>query len=163
MNCAISSRSSGGAKSTLIILHPLSHQTRNGKPFGISPARQPVQKGLHELPGWIIGLKMVADQAGRHALFRLSRTARTQVLQAAIKAFLCPGKARPGLPVDSGAFRVFPTNKACFGEEVGDAIFHLAYFEEDDQQVEQVVGDFIDEVSDADLEPLTTGQITQPN
>ena len=45
----------------------------------------------------------------------------------------------------------------------GDAIFHLAYFEEDDQQVEQVVGDFIDEVSDADLEPLTTGQITQPN
>ena len=45
----------------------------------------------------------------------------------------------------------------------GDAIFHLAYFEEDDQEVEQVVGEFIGEVSDADLEPLTTGQITAPS
>ncbi|KII80373.1 succinylglutamate desuccinylase/aspartoacylase family protein [Vibrio renipiscarius] len=41
----------------------------------------------------------------------------------------------------------------------GDAIFHLAYFEEDDEDVEQVVEDFIEEIIDADLEPLTTGQI----
>ncbi|WP_100752170.1 succinylglutamate desuccinylase/aspartoacylase family protein [Vibrio salilacus] len=45
----------------------------------------------------------------------------------------------------------------------GDAIFHLAYFEQDDQEVEQVVEDFIGEVSDADLEPLTTGQIHTPS
>ena len=41
----------------------------------------------------------------------------------------------------------------------GDAVFHLAYFVEDDQQVEQVVEEFIEEVIDSDLEPLTTGQI----
>ncbi|MBN3572538.1 succinylglutamate desuccinylase/aspartoacylase family protein [Vibrio neptunius] len=41
----------------------------------------------------------------------------------------------------------------------GDAVFHLAYFVEDAQQVEQVVEEFIEEVNDADLEPLTTGQI----
>ena len=41
----------------------------------------------------------------------------------------------------------------------GDAIFHLAYFKEDDGEVEQVVEDFIEEIADADLEPLTTGQI----
>lgn len=34
----------------------------------------------------------------------------------------------------------------------GDAVFHLAYFVEDDQQVEQVVEEFIEEVIDADLE-----------
>lgn len=45
----------------------------------------------------------------------------------------------------------------------GDAIFHLAYFEQDDQEVEQVVEEFIEEVSDADLEPLTTGQINSPS
>ncbi len=45
----------------------------------------------------------------------------------------------------------------------GDAVFHLAYFTQDDEMVEQVVGDFIEEVSDVDLEPLTTGQIIPPS
>ena len=45
----------------------------------------------------------------------------------------------------------------------GDAIFHLAYFEGDDEEVEQAVEEFIEEVIDADLEPLTTGQIVTPS
>ncbi|NAW68066.1 deacylase [Vibrio sp. V27_P1S3P104] len=45
----------------------------------------------------------------------------------------------------------------------GDAIFHLAYFKQSDEMVEQVVGDFIEEVIDTDLEPLTTGQIMPPS
>ncbi len=44
----------------------------------------------------------------------------------------------------------------------GDAVFHLAYFKQDDQQVEQVVEEFIEEVADVDVEPLTTGQINTP-
>ncbi len=45
----------------------------------------------------------------------------------------------------------------------GDAVFHLAYFTQNDEMVEQVVGDFIEEVSDVDLEPLTNGQIMPPS
>ncbi|WP_162045718.1 succinylglutamate desuccinylase/aspartoacylase family protein [Vibrio taketomensis] len=45
----------------------------------------------------------------------------------------------------------------------GDAIFHLAYFEGDDEEVEQAVEEFIEDVIDADLEPLTTGQIVTPS
>lgn len=45
----------------------------------------------------------------------------------------------------------------------GDAVFHLAYFTQNDDMVEQVVGDFIEEVSDIDLEPLTNGQIMPPS
>ncbi|MFB9133388.1 succinylglutamate desuccinylase/aspartoacylase family protein [Vibrio olivae] len=45
----------------------------------------------------------------------------------------------------------------------GDAVFHLAYFKEDYEEVEQMVGDYIDEISDIDVEPLTTGQITAPS
>lgn len=45
----------------------------------------------------------------------------------------------------------------------GDAVFHLAYFSQSDDMVEQVVGDFIEEVADTDLEPLTTGHITPPS
>ncbi|MHC6528163.1 MULTISPECIES: succinylglutamate desuccinylase/aspartoacylase family protein [unclassified Vibrio] len=45
----------------------------------------------------------------------------------------------------------------------GDAIFHLAYFTEDDEEVEQAVGEFIGEVVELDAEPLTTGQMTPPN
>ena len=45
----------------------------------------------------------------------------------------------------------------------GDAIFHLAYFRQSDDMVEQVVGDFIEEVIETDLEPLTTGQIMPPS
>ncbi|MCG3730592.1 succinylglutamate desuccinylase/aspartoacylase family protein [Vibrio cincinnatiensis] len=45
----------------------------------------------------------------------------------------------------------------------GDAIFHLAYFRQSDEMVEQVVGDFIEEVIETDLEPLTTGQIMPPS
>lgn len=44
----------------------------------------------------------------------------------------------------------------------GDAVFHLAYFEEEDHQVESVVEEFIEEIIDADLDPLTTGQINTP-
>lgn len=45
----------------------------------------------------------------------------------------------------------------------GDAVFHLAYFTEDDDDVEQVVEDIIEELSEADLDPLTTGQINTPS
>ncbi|WP_332400168.1 succinylglutamate desuccinylase/aspartoacylase family protein [Vibrio metschnikovii] len=45
----------------------------------------------------------------------------------------------------------------------GDAVFHLAYFSQSDEMVEQVVGDFIEEVTESDLEPLTTGQIMPPS
>ncbi|WP_155516343.1 succinylglutamate desuccinylase/aspartoacylase family protein [Vibrio fluvialis] len=45
----------------------------------------------------------------------------------------------------------------------GDAVFHLAYFSQRDDMVEQVVGDFIEEVIDTDLEPLTTGQLMPPS
>lgn len=45
----------------------------------------------------------------------------------------------------------------------GDAVFHLAYFTQSDDVVEQVVGDFIEEFIEADMEPLTTGQITPPS
>lgn len=45
----------------------------------------------------------------------------------------------------------------------GDAVFHLAYFTQGDDMVEQVVGDFIEEVADTDLEPLTTGQLMPPS
>lgn len=41
----------------------------------------------------------------------------------------------------------------------GDAVFHLAYFQQDDNEVEQAVESYIDEVVDLDAEPLTTGQI----
>ncbi|AOW81853.1 succinylglutamate desuccinylase/aspartoacylase family protein [Vibrio mimicus] len=41
----------------------------------------------------------------------------------------------------------------------GDAVFHLAYFHQDDEIIEQVVGEFIEELTEADLEPLTTGHI----
>jgi predicted deacylase len=44
----------------------------------------------------------------------------------------------------------------------GDAVFHLAYFEEEDHQVESVVEEFIEEIIVADLDPLTTGQINTP-
>ncbi|WP_038146512.1 succinylglutamate desuccinylase/aspartoacylase family protein [Vibrio nigripulchritudo] len=42
----------------------------------------------------------------------------------------------------------------------GDAVFHLAYFTQDTDFVEQTVESYIDEVSDADSETITTGQIT---
>lgn len=45
----------------------------------------------------------------------------------------------------------------------GDAVFHLAYFSEDDEEVEQAVEDFIGEVVELDVEPLTTGQIQPPH
>lgn len=45
----------------------------------------------------------------------------------------------------------------------GDAVFHLAYFSQNDDMVEQLVGDFIEEVSDIDLGPLTNGQIMPPS
>ena len=45
----------------------------------------------------------------------------------------------------------------------GDAIFHLAYFEGDDEEAELLVEEFIEEIIDADLEPLTTGQINTSN
>ncbi|MEH0687613.1 succinylglutamate desuccinylase/aspartoacylase family protein [Vibrio cholerae] len=45
----------------------------------------------------------------------------------------------------------------------GDAIFHLAYFDEDEDEVEQVVEEFIEDVFDTDSEMLTTGQINSPS
>jgi len=45
----------------------------------------------------------------------------------------------------------------------GDAVFHLAYFTQNDDMVEQLVGDFIEEFIEVDLEPLTTGQIMPPS
>lgn len=45
----------------------------------------------------------------------------------------------------------------------GDAVFHLAYFTQGDDMVEQLVGDFIEGVADTDLEPLTTGQLMPPS
>lgn len=45
----------------------------------------------------------------------------------------------------------------------GDAVFHLAYFTQGDDMVEQLVGDFIEGVADTDLEPLTTGQLMSPS
>lgn len=44
----------------------------------------------------------------------------------------------------------------------GDAVFHLAYFEGDTQEVELTVEEFIEEVSDTDFDGLTTGQINTP-
>ncbi len=41
----------------------------------------------------------------------------------------------------------------------GDAVFHLAYFQQDDNEVEQAVENYIEEVGDLDVDPLTTGQI----
>ncbi len=41
----------------------------------------------------------------------------------------------------------------------GDAVFHLAYFHKADDLIEQVVEEFIEELTEADLEPLTTGHI----
>lgn len=45
----------------------------------------------------------------------------------------------------------------------GDAVFHLAYFRQDNEEAEQAVGEFIEEVSETGQEPLTTGQITTPS
>jgi hypothetical protein len=42
----------------------------------------------------------------------------------------------------------------------GDAIFHLAYFTEDDEMVGQTVETYIDEIIEADTDQLTNGQIT---
>ena len=46
----------------------------------------------------------------------------------------------------------------------GDAVFNIAYFSQDDEIVEQLVEEFIEDISDMELEPLTTGylQSTQP-
>ena len=41
----------------------------------------------------------------------------------------------------------------------GDAVFHLAYFKQDDEEIEQAVENYLEEVIDLDYEPLTTGQI----
>lgn len=41
----------------------------------------------------------------------------------------------------------------------GDAVFHLAYFHKSDDLIEQVVEEFIEELTEADLEPLTTGHL----
>ncbi|NLS14120.1 succinylglutamate desuccinylase/aspartoacylase family protein [Vibrio sp. SM6] len=41
----------------------------------------------------------------------------------------------------------------------GDAIFHIAYFKQDDELVEHVVESYIEELGEYDVEPLTTGQI----
>ncbi|MBE4589236.1 succinylglutamate desuccinylase/aspartoacylase family protein [Vibrio navarrensis] len=41
----------------------------------------------------------------------------------------------------------------------GDAIFHIAYFRQDDDSVEQVVESYIEELVDADTDTITTGQI----
>ncbi len=41
----------------------------------------------------------------------------------------------------------------------GDAVFHLAYFHKSDDPIEQVVEEFIEELTEADLEPLTTGHL----
>lgn len=41
----------------------------------------------------------------------------------------------------------------------GDAVFHLAYFHKADDLIEQVVEEFIEELTEADLEPLTTGHL----
>ena len=42
----------------------------------------------------------------------------------------------------------------------GDAVFHLAYFTEDDEMVGQTVETYIDEIIEADTDQLTNGQIT---
>ncbi|GAJ77480.1 predicted deacylase [Vibrio sp. JCM 18905] len=41
----------------------------------------------------------------------------------------------------------------------GDAIFHLAYFNQGDDSVEQAVESYIEGLTEFDVEPLTTGQI----
>lgn len=41
----------------------------------------------------------------------------------------------------------------------GDAVFHLAYFHKADDLIEQVVEEFIEELTEADLEPLTAGHL----
>lgn len=38
-------------------------------------------------------------------------------------------------------------------------MFHLAYFHKADDLIEQVVEEFIEELTEADLEPLTTGHL----
>lgn len=45
----------------------------------------------------------------------------------------------------------------------GDAVFHLAYFNQAEDQLEQVMEHFIEEVIDNDREPLTTGQLMPPS
>ncbi|GHX89109.1 hypothetical protein VCSRO210_0198 [Vibrio cholerae] len=58
-------------------------------------------------------------------------------------------------------------NKSCIviGQQTlplvneGDAVFHLAYFHKADDLIEQVVEEFIEELTEADLEPLTTGHL----
>ncbi|MDF5048994.1 deacylase, partial [Vibrio parahaemolyticus] len=41
----------------------------------------------------------------------------------------------------------------------GDAIFHLAYFNQGDNALEQAVESYIEGLTEFDAEPLTTGQI----
>ena len=41
----------------------------------------------------------------------------------------------------------------------GDAIFHIAYFKQDDDVVEQTVENYIEELTEFDVDQVTTGQI----
>ncbi|EKO3848198.1 succinylglutamate desuccinylase/aspartoacylase family protein [Vibrio harveyi] len=41
----------------------------------------------------------------------------------------------------------------------GDAIFHIAYFKQDDDVVEQTVESYIEELTEVDVDQVTTGQI----
>ncbi len=38
-------------------------------------------------------------------------------------------------------------------------MFHLAYFPKSDDLIEQMVEEFIEELTEADLDPLTTGRL----
>ncbi len=86
------------------------------------------------------------------------RVARGQVL-AYINAPL--GHGEVAIKANKGGIVIGQQTLPLVNE--GDAIFHLAYFVEDDNEVEQMVGEYIEEISDIDLDLLTTGQIAPPS
>ncbi|MBU2896542.1 succinylglutamate desuccinylase/aspartoacylase family protein [Vibrio hepatarius] len=122
-----------------------------------------LRKSRKSLPSSVIAKSTNWLRAESNGILRTVVTLGEKVTRGQILAYISAplGHSEIALKARKGGIVIGQQTLPLVNE--GDAIFHLAYFEEDDQEVEQVVGDFIDEVSDADLEPLTTGQITQPN
>ncbi|MZI91692.1 deacylase [Vibrio sp. CAIM 722] len=67
------------------------------------------------------------------------------------------GKAKVELKASKGGIIIGQQTLPLVNE--GDAIFNIANFSQDDDKVEQLVEDFIEDISDMDLEPLTTGHL----
>ncbi|WPC74728.1 succinylglutamate desuccinylase/aspartoacylase family protein [Vibrio porteresiae] len=118
-----------------------------------------LRKSRKKTPSTVIAKSTSWARAETDGILRTLVTLGDKVEKGQILAYVNSplGKIKEELKANKGGIIIGQQTLPLVNE--GDAVFNIAYFSQDDEIVEQIVEEFIEDISDMELEPLTTGHL----